>query len=297
MKKFFKKILLLVTVLYTGIASAAQVTQCSEPSCVDYFKQYKKYAKAGHADAMATLAELYLKGYGTDRNLTKALKTYRRAAKYNSVIAAAKVGMLYLTEAEIYNKDKGITYLKKAARKKHGDSAYVLGVIYSNDDFGYLDFNEADKWLNVAYQAKNKKVRRYIEYLITQRNYSANNFPKISSIVTQLNSPTKQVNNKIQYASTMSNAEPGIQWPEDEMEVITVTPPTLVEIMDDELFSFRNKFPDKFAGATGTNIIGKTCAETIACYTTSKKNFKDMLNSLDGIIKSSFASPAAFLKN
>ena len=266
-----------------------------EEQCVSYFKQYKKYAKAGYADAMSTLAELYLQGYGTKKDKELSLRYYRRAAKYGSVIGTAKTGLLYLSDQALFNKEQGIKYLKKAARNKHGDSAYVLGVIYSSADYGVFDLQQADKWLAVAYHTNNQMVRKYINQLTRSKIYSAESFPKVKDIVVGLMQKNQQQTTASKKTKNSFYVNE-IVWPEDDIEVITVSPPTLLEIMDDELLSFRNGFPDKFATATGTKITSRTCDQMLSCSTTGKKEFKDKLNTLVGLIGSGPGLPTAFLK-
>ena len=283
-------------------ASAVEVESCGTEACIKYFKQYKKYARAGHAGAMTTLGELYINGYGTEKSLHKGLRQYKRAAKYGSVLGQAKTGLLYLTEPEIADIDEGIKYLKKAARNRHGDSAYLLGVIYADQEYGYLDMVESDKWLALAYRVGQKKVREFIEYLHNNKRINNKDYPKIEQILLSLNlnqqaANSTKVEGKLAAQKHKRNTT-NINWPEDEeIEVITVSPPTLVELFDSELASLKNAYPDKYAQATGTNIIGRTCDEMISCGSTSNKEFKDMLNALDGILNNPATLPMAFINN
>ena len=60
-------ILFFSTIGTNSFAATATISACQEEVCKDYFKQYKKYARLGYADAMVTLAELYYYGHGTEK--------------------------------------------------------------------------------------------------------------------------------------------------------------------------------------------------------------------------------------
>ena len=66
---------------------AAEIKPCNTSECASYFKEYKKFAKSGYADAMSTLSELYRQGYGTEKNMKQAVRFLKLGAKYGSVSA------------------------------------------------------------------------------------------------------------------------------------------------------------------------------------------------------------------
>ena len=76
-KKFLKFFTALSIALYSFSNLAIEIPACDTSECKSHFKEYKKYSKAGYADAMATLGDFYLKGHGTDKNLKKALNHYQ----------------------------------------------------------------------------------------------------------------------------------------------------------------------------------------------------------------------------
>ena len=284
--KHFKIVTFVVACLSINtVTHAAEISACESAECVSYFKKYKKYAKAGHARAMVTLGELYYHGYGVDKSLKKALRQFRRAAKYGSILGQAKAGLVYLTEPEFLDKDEGLKYLKKAARNKDGGSAFLLGIIYNDKEYGFYDPQESDKWLSKAYRYRNREVRSYIEKIRFDKDFTANNFPKVSKLIATLATSSKEVQPNDLVASTDTKPVSAILWPEDEsMEVITVSPPTLIEIFDEELADLKNAYPEKYAVGTGTNIIGRSCEHMVSCNVTSKADFERLLDSMDGIL-------------
>ena len=97
LRKILSFYLVLFTSLYSFCSAAIEIPSCDTSECSDYFMQYKKYARVGYADAMATLGDLYYNGHGTDKNVKKALKRYKMSAKYGSVYGQYKTAMIYLT--------------------------------------------------------------------------------------------------------------------------------------------------------------------------------------------------------
>jgi len=286
MKKTSKTFLFILSILYTYSTFAAEIEACQDAECVSYFKKYKKYVRAGQAEAMVTLGEFYYHGYGTDKDIKQALKLFRRAAKYGSVFGQSKAGLLYLTFPEVKDIDEGIIHLKEAARNKHGESAYLLGTIFYSQDLGRQDLSEADKWLTNAYNSGHKKVKEFIVHISQSKNFTEKNFPQLIELIEEIsmeyNISTDKVTTQLASLESSQQQDENINWPQDEMEVITVSPPTLMEIFDDELSSIKNTLPEKYNIGTGSHIIGQTCERNLICNTTSKKGFKRKLNALDG---------------
>ncbi|SFD48981.1 tetratricopeptide repeat protein [Pseudoalteromonas denitrificans] len=262
---------ILICIYLSGMfitVQASEIPECQSDECVNYFKKYKQYSRAGHPAAMATLGELYFSGYGTDKNLKKALKYYKRAARHGSTFAQHKAGLLYLKETEVLDKEEGIKYLKKAARNKHGAAAFLLSVIYHENDYNLYDLSQSDKWLAVAYQAKYNKVPAFIDNLIKLNLFTANNFPESTLLINELllsqNHLTPQDKNITNSGASEKYQQASIPWPKGDTEVITVTAPTISEIFDFELASFKNKAP--IQSGTGSRLPGTSCADNPSCH-------------------------------
>jgi len=278
MENIFKLLALLLVLTLSNSSLAVEVIPCSDAECVSYFKEYKRYARAGHADAMATLGELYYKGYGVDKNVNLALKQFRRAAKYNSIIGQSKAGLLYLSEPAIQDKDEGIKYLKMAARNNHGDSAALLGMIYFSINYGHYDLAQADKWFSKAVSSSSKQAREIIETVSQSKYFSPENFPVLSQMITPLLAVNNSQSPSFQSPSTTSiainkNNTHKISWPNDGMEVITVSAPSLEDMFDGELNGLKNKYPDKYKTATGSRLPGRSCEQTLTCGDFSKEKW------------------------
>ncbi|MEW6998717.1 tetratricopeptide repeat protein [Colwelliaceae bacterium BS250] len=275
-----KLILILVFSSFSINSFAAKIGPCQTDECVGYFKEYKKYARAGYADAMATLADLYYYGHGTDINLKMALKQYKSAAKYGSVKGQYKTAMIYLTDKEYKDLDQGVKYLKKAARNKNKDAAFLLGVIYFKPKFYERDFSEVDKWLTQAYKQRHKKANSFIDVMKESGEFNSENFP---DLIDEISSNPIQV----EIAKTDSDQLEISQQPAPadnagaSMEVITITS-NLHDMFSSQIASLRNTYPEKGAQTTGSKIIGKSCAQTMSCGVVNMNDYNVMVGNIMG---------------
>jgi hypothetical protein len=251
---------------------------CLSTTCIDTFNQYKKYARHRHSSAMSALAEFYYTGYGTDKDIGKALKYFRRSAKYRFAPAQFKAARIYFNEPDFIDIEQGLKYLKKAARNGHGQAAYTLGVIYSTDYLEDTDYNESDKWLLIAYKAGHNKTKRYIEQLQNSNDFSSDNFPSIFSLV---NHYANKYGNKTEVirSNQLAKLPPqtnSITWPEDDdMEIITVSAPSLEEMLHFDIIRMVNLDPNAGIGqGTGTSIIGRQCGN---CKKMSLEDFSRLV--------------------
>jgi len=292
-----KKTLILISILFASlvsgntVAATATIGPCQKSGCVDYFQKYKKYARMGYADAMVTLAEMYYYGHGTERNMKKALKQFKSAAKYGSVKGQHKTGMMYLNNAEFRDLDNGVKYLKKAARNNSIGSSFLVGIMYFDPDFYEQDFDEADKWLTKAYRGGFKQMLPYIELMKDSGHFKQANFPDLIEAIKEVPmtiaedapvtvakvapvnvAPAKTVQTKSKNLTKTPEQASG-EAPKNGVEVITVYS-NLNDILDSQIASFRYSLPEKGAQNTGSRIIGKTCAQTMSCAPTSNADFK-----------------------
>lgn len=286
---FAYKSLMLCFTLLAGQALAANIGSCSTDTCKAYFKEYKKYARKGYADAHSGVGEMYYHGYGTEKDIENAVRSFKRGAKYGSVTAAYKLGYVYLMDTEIKDVDSAVKYLKMAARKKHPESMYILAVIHSDDTYGIRDFDETDKWLTKAYERNHPRSRLFISHLSKQTSFNQDNFPDVYEIAMKRTKPVETtevaVDDTPPAAETTQTAQ--IQWPENDMEVVEVSAPTMQEVMDNEIEFFRNSHPDKFNTGTGSMIVGRSCDEIFKCGSPELSEFKNLIHSMpfnDGLV-------------
>lgn len=241
---------LITASLFANSAAASnQLEACDSAPCKEYFKAYKILTKRGHSEAMATLGELYYVGYGTEKNTKKALKWFRRAAKFGVTTAQYKAGVLYLQDSDYQDIDKGLTLLKRATKIDFSPASLALGKVYLNGGLVTQDLSLADKWLSQAYALNNQAAITFARQLKSSERTTDLALPKLYALIDL------QVKESVQDGSLA---------PISEMETITITAPQYTEYFDAEIARLNNSVPDTSNG-TGSNIRGMTCAKSWGC--------------------------------
>lgn len=300
-----KKLFIVFLIFFNPTIYANQMEECLDAECVTYFKEFRQYAKRGYADAMYALGDMYWVGYGTKKDPSSAIKTYRRAAKFGSSLAQFKLGYIYLTDKENFDYDESLKYFKKAARNGSGQSSFILGVIYYRGQLGEKSLSDADKWLTKAYEQNNKQVREFIEHIYLKGEVNADNLPDVYEIITNLAKET-EANSEQQVVAKKSNGaiqnktsdsietqqapnskakrKSTFRWPEDDgTEVITVRAPSLIEIFDYEIQRFSHISPEKYRVNTGSKIFSQTCERNLTCTGMSISQYQILAGELNDI--------------
>ncbi|NMP33202.1 sel1 repeat family protein [Thalassotalea sp. M1531] len=251
--KMFNHVILLIGVLLLSTlvfpsAAATLPSNCQSELCKNYFNDFRIAAKRGHPQAMSTLGQFYYHAYGTEKNINEALKYFKRASRLGGDSAAQlKAGIIYISEESHKDIEQGIKYLKKAAKKDYKAANFVLGMIYFDESFGKQEFQLADKYLAAAYKQRYKEVAKIALFIKQDDEIPAKFFPKLLAAMNAV--------------PLLESANGNITWPQDEVEVITVTSPPLETVLREQLVTYRR--PIK---TTGTRFTGKSCAERTSCY-------------------------------
>ena len=251
------------------LSSHAKVTvePCDTKRCKDYFNHFKAAAKRGHADSIATLAEFYYHGFGTEQSLSKAQKHYRKAAKLGVVRAQYKLGLLYLNQAEYKDLEQGIKHLKRAAYNNHVNAAYLLGVIYYSDQFGDQDKLEADTWLARAYRRRHKDIPEFIAHILAHESLTKHQFPNLYSAIKK--------------QPLITTKENSLAWPtnaDDGTEVITVKSPDIDALLREQMIAAR-KQPKHL----GSRMPGVDCQTSTACKSLTAQETIDTLEVISSV--------------
>ncbi|OUS32324.1 hypothetical protein A9Q98_01460 [Thalassotalea sp. 42_200_T64] len=307
-KTIFKLLVILICshLPSTAIASNSAIKECTTNECERWFSEYKRKSREGYADAMEMLGTFYQVGYGTSIDKEQALRWYKRSSKYFSVAGSYKAGLFYLTEADYVDLEQGIRYLKKAARKNHSEASYLLGMIFSQDEFGPHDYDEADKWLSKAFVTSHKQVKSYTNYLKSQKVLTDDNFPQLAKLarvhdqtvivantnekvkadvkadvkgVTASSTPVADIDSE-HSPKNESNSIAKTEFPDDEMEVIEVTPLTLVQLFEADFAFFETFMAEKRDAQARKGLYRRPCAETVSCTETSIADFTRMVDQL-----------------
>ncbi|MFT5295754.1 MAG: tetratricopeptide (TPR) repeat protein [Colwellia sp.] len=273
MKVFALFICLIMTIMPNKTLSA-EMEMCDSSKCNEYFKKYKNYARIGYVDAMSAVGEFYYHGYGTDKNLDKALSKLKKAAKYGSYGAPVKVALIRLTDPRLKDVDEAMKYLRKAARYNHPDAVFLLGMIYYSDKIGDYDIESADKFLAKSYDSNHRLILKFIEHIDGKGDLTIKKFPILKSkIDSKLNSENMKVASFAKVSKSNSISHPQSK----DIEIITIHAPNLSEIFTRQFEIFDSTSPEKNSGSS-FSITRRSCEESVGCTLVDKTNFKRMLN-------------------
>lgn len=97
------------------------------------------------------LGKMHYYGQGTEQNNEKGKEYLEKSAEAKNVYAMNKLAKIYLEEKNVEMLPKALEYLKEAATVGKSDMAmYVLGNVYSDNEYGMKDKLEAEKWYRMA---------------------------------------------------------------------------------------------------------------------------------------------------
>jgi TPR repeat protein len=110
----------------THYAKREGITQKDRESCLRYAKQlYRNGADMGCTECQYAVANLYMGGVGTTKNLQKAFTYYKLAADKNHVNAIVELAMRYFKGEGIEKNDKKAFELFTKATDMGSDWAYI----------------------------------------------------------------------------------------------------------------------------------------------------------------------------
>jgi TPR repeat protein len=91
------------------------------------------HAEDGNPQAQYGLAILYKEGWGTDKDVHKAIDYYQKAAKLGHLRAMFDLGMFYQT-GQLVTQDytKAVKWYEQAAKRGYSAAMYGLGGLYFN---------------------------------------------------------------------------------------------------------------------------------------------------------------------
>jgi len=108
-------------------------------------------AAAGDANAIGNLAERYWRGDGVDRDRSKAVELYRKAADLGNDDAMLQLGFLHENGKDVPQSDEqAVSWFRKAVDSGNESAMFHLGVMYWSGRGVTQDLVEAYKWLDLA---------------------------------------------------------------------------------------------------------------------------------------------------
>jgi hypothetical protein len=244
--------LLLVTIAFTIVNTqvyAAEITECSTQECTYYFDKFKAGARRGHVSAVTTLGEFYYHGFGTKIDKDKGFLHLKKAARHGNVRALYKTGLIYLNDKKYKNLAKGIKNLERVATKEFLNSAFLLGIIHMNRDFGFYNNEKADKYLAKAYKSKHPDMPQVVDILMKNEKFDAKDFPKLLAMIKE-NPITKDKEQKS-------------AWPQDDIEIISIKSPSIKALLNEQIIAIRRPVT-----SLGSRLPSYSCKARVGCYST-----------------------------
>ena len=110
------------------------------------FAAYQQAANAGSAYGQYMLANMYLAGKGTKKDIEEYMYWIRQSSDRGDPSANYLMGMAYLKS----NPTAAVKYFKKAARKEHGSAMHMLGLMYARGAGIKKDTKESVRWFRMA---------------------------------------------------------------------------------------------------------------------------------------------------
>lgn len=115
------------------------------------FKSVSEAAAAGDARSQTVLGNMYHDGWGVDKDITKALEWYRKAADQGYAEGQFALGHEYATGHGVpADAAKAIELFRKAAEQGHGQAQYRLGTYYHEGKHVPQDLGKTLYWYSLA---------------------------------------------------------------------------------------------------------------------------------------------------
>lgn len=111
---------------------------------------YEESAKRGNADALRSLGQFYMMGYGVEKDENKAFEYYNKAAELGNTTAQIDIGVsYYLGTCVEKNRDTALMWFRKAAESGDANALWQMGSFYVSEK----RFEEALLWFQRAADA------------------------------------------------------------------------------------------------------------------------------------------------
>lgn len=251
---------------FVSQANTLQFGQCDSSDCEKLFGMYQKYSRT-HSDASVLLGDMYLNGYGTKADKEKALKYFKRGARWGSQHGRYKAGLMMLTADDGGDKEQGLTYLLDAANRGHQHAIFFAGEILSNPEFGVVDMSKADGYLAASVEARYHAINQPLMRLQEEGKLNKQNLPLTMAAIDI-------VNNADETDSDSRSPVRSAPASDKAYEVVTVNGPDLKKLLLFGLQEFKDSPNDINSATTGTRIRGRTCSEVANCKSVDLDEFQ-----------------------
>lgn len=169
--------------LFPVATSAQSLEACMTEQCVDHFQQFKRASNRGNVAATTTLGQFYFHGYGTEQDLSHALRQFKKSARNGDPIAQYHAGIILINEGTPESINAGVLYLKKAAIKRHHNATLLLGLLYLDQKRDMLDTSVADYYLAQAYASGHDEFAMALDMIEASPHIKMSQLPKLNRAI------------------------------------------------------------------------------------------------------------------
>ena len=115
-------------------------------------KWYRRGADLDDVSSQTHLAEMYLEGWGVERDLSQALRWFMPSARKGYALSEYKVGLVYQRGDAKVPRDlpQAISWFNRAAEKGFARAQNDLGVLYEEGAGVSRNYAEAARWYRLA---------------------------------------------------------------------------------------------------------------------------------------------------
>jgi len=136
--------------------------ECNTEVCQHLFNSYKQHH---NILAKLRLANLYMAGYGIEKNDERAFKIYRTYARQGDAFAEFMFAKLSISLGR--STEHAVKYLRRSADRGYIDAMLLLGELYLEGKYIEKDKALSDKWFTTAANTKIERLKGKVSNLVS----------------------------------------------------------------------------------------------------------------------------------
>ena len=193
----------------------AELYTLSSVKC-DYKKAFEYATIAAEDDArdgFLILGELYLNGWGVEKDINRALENYKMAAALGDGNAMNQIGFIFMGDEDFEkNPEQSFYWFNEAAKKGSDVGMYNLGWCYMNGFGVDVDVEKAAEWFKKAAELD------YVDAMFELGEYYQNNLVDVNKAkmwylkAAELGHAQAQNNLAVIYANIDNDYQEAIKW-------------------------------------------------------------------------------------
>ena len=142
------------------------------------------------------MGRMYYDGLGTEKNMPAGEVYIQRAADLGNVNAKLKLFSIYLEKENIEFREKAIEMLKELADDGNDMAQYKLGVVYTERELEFYNFEEGFRYLQMSAEQKNQYAEYKLGMIYLREDFAGHD---ISEAIKYLTRSAEQMNEFARY--------------------------------------------------------------------------------------------------